>query len=257
MRKDSYPLGYTMPMVKFLSHRTAETHAAFFLPRLERGWRVLDAGCGPGTITRGLARAVHPGIVTGVDVEESQFGGAGIQGEHDACLVEFRKASVYELPFKDQTFDAVFAHGVLEHLTDPETALVELRRVLKIGGLIGVRAADLGGLLLDGGKALARAFSAYLANQKNDAKDPNFGHTLGRLLRQAGFTVQALTASYDVVSEEIQNVGTNPEHQPEAPSSPSRDEKSDDNYLFVALAWCEAVASNEAGVKGEMTEHSR
>jgi ubiquinone/menaquinone biosynthesis C-methylase UbiE len=109
LRKDSYTLGYTMPVVSFMSHRTAETHAAFFLPRLERGWRVLDAGCGPGTITLGLARAVYPGIVTGIDVEESQFAHARKQGEEDECRMEFRKASVYELPFADQMFDAVFA----------------------------------------------------------------------------------------------------------------------------------------------------
>jgi hypothetical protein len=44
MRKDSYPLGYTMSVVNFMSHRTAETHAAFFLPTLERGWRVARVG---------------------------------------------------------------------------------------------------------------------------------------------------------------------------------------------------------------------
>jgi len=248
MRKDSYTLGYTMPVVNFMSHRTAETHAAFFLPRLERGWCVLDAGCGPGTITLGLARAVHPGIVTGVDIEESQFAPRR-QGAEDEYRVEFRKASVYELPFEDQTFDAVFAHGLLEHLSGPDTALIELRRVLKTGGLIGVRAADLGGLLIDGGGALARAFNAYLANQKNDSKNPNFGRTLGRLMREAGFRVQRLTASYDVVSEEIQNVGTAAAHESEAASGRSRDEKAGDNLLFVALAWCEAVASNDGGLE--------
>jgi hypothetical protein len=111
--------------------------------------------------------------------------------------------------------------------------------------LIGVRAADLGGLLIDGGDVLGRAFNTYLANQKSDSKNPNFGRTLGRLMRQAGFTVQRLTASYDVVSETIQKVGTAPDHEPEAASGGGREQKPGDNLLFVALAWCEAVASND------------
>ena len=46
-------------------------------------------------------------------------------------------------------FDAVFLHGVLEHLQDPVAALVEARRVLRDGGLAGVRHADFGGFLLE------------------------------------------------------------------------------------------------------------
>ena len=54
MQTDTYTPGYSTPMVNFLAQRTAETHAAFFLPHLKPGLRVLDAGCGPGSITLGL-----------------------------------------------------------------------------------------------------------------------------------------------------------------------------------------------------------
>jgi ubiquinone/menaquinone biosynthesis C-methylase UbiE len=50
-----------------LSRRTAAVAAAFFLPHLRPGMRVLDGGCGPGTITVGLAQAVAPGEVVGID----------------------------------------------------------------------------------------------------------------------------------------------------------------------------------------------
>ena len=53
--------------------RTADVHGAFFLPYLRTGMEVLDCGCGPGSITVGLAEAVIPGSVTGIDLEESQL----------------------------------------------------------------------------------------------------------------------------------------------------------------------------------------
>ena len=49
------------------ARRTAERNAAFFLPHLQPGVRLLDAGCGAGSITLGLAEAVSGGEAIGVD----------------------------------------------------------------------------------------------------------------------------------------------------------------------------------------------
>ena len=53
--------------------RTASQEAAFFLPSLRPGIRVLDLGCGPGSITLGLAEAVDPGEVVGVDLQPNKW----------------------------------------------------------------------------------------------------------------------------------------------------------------------------------------
>jgi ubiquinone/menaquinone biosynthesis C-methylase UbiE len=242
MHTETYTPGYSAPVLSFMGERTAETHAVFFLPQLRSGWRVLDAGCGPGTITLGLARAVQPGPAVGVDVEEMQFANARQHAEREGLNVEFRRASVYKLPFQDGTFDAVFSHALLEHLSAPEAALLEFRRVLKPGGLIGLRAGDLGGLLIDAeSDGPAQAFAAYLANQKNDAKDANVGRKIGRLLQRAGFTVQKLTASYEVITETILKIGPSLAHPFAAPGYCSLSGKNDNDSLFVALAWCEAI----------------
>lgn len=131
MQADTYTPGYSSPMVSFMAQRTADTHATFFLPHLKPGWRLLDAGCGPGTITLGLARKVAPGHVIGIDVEDSQFAASREEAQRQDLNVEFRKAIVYELPFEDQSFDAVFSHALLEHLSDPAVAIAEFCRVLK------------------------------------------------------------------------------------------------------------------------------
>ena len=53
--------------------RTASREAAFFLPYLRSGTQVLDVGCGPGSITLGLAEAVAPGSVVGIDFQPAQI----------------------------------------------------------------------------------------------------------------------------------------------------------------------------------------
>jgi ubiquinone/menaquinone biosynthesis C-methylase UbiE len=153
---------------------------------------------------------------------------------------------VYELPFEDGCFDAVFSHALLEHLGDPGKAIREFRRVLKAGGLIGVRAGDLGGLLIDAAsEGPAQAFGAYLASQKNDSKDPNVGRKLGRLLRNAGFRILKRTASYEVITEAIQKLGSSLAPQFMTHSYCSLDNTNGDDALFVALAWCEAIGRSE------------
>jgi ubiquinone/menaquinone biosynthesis C-methylase UbiE len=246
MQLDTYTPGYSAPILNFMAQRTAESHAGFFLPQLRPGWRVLDAGCGPGAITLGLARRVAPGNVLGIDIEDLQFGNARERAQREALNVEFRKASVYELAFPDRSFDAVFSHALLEHLSDPGAALAELRRVLKPGGLIGLRAGDMGGLLIDAASdGPAQALAAYIETQKKSSKDPNVGRKLGRLLRRAGFIVQEMTASYEVITEALLDLGPPLAEQFAPGSYCSLNDKAGDNSLFVALAWCKAIGRAE------------
>ena len=243
MRTDQYAPGYSAPMVSFMAQRTAEVHADFFLPHLKTGGSVLDAGCGPGTITLGLARRVAPGHAIGIDIEDSQFEQARAEAHREGLRVEFRQGSVYELPFESEQFDAVFSHAVLEHLSDPTTAIAEFRRVLKPGGVIGLRAGDLGGLLIDADtEGPAQALATYLAQQKQGAKDPNVGRKLGRLMRQAGFSVDTMTASYEVISDLLMKIGPLLAGQFTSPGNfCSLQDKPEKPSLFVALAWCAAI----------------
>jgi 2-polyprenyl-3-methyl-5-hydroxy-6-metoxy-1,4-benzoquinol methylase len=133
MQTATYTPGYSAPVLSFMERRTADTHAGFFLPQLMPGWSVLDAGCGPGTITLGLARKVAPGVVTGIDLEDSQFAKSSEQARREGLAVEFRKASVYDLPFREHCFDAVFSHALLEHLAEPNCWACRVPACLETG----------------------------------------------------------------------------------------------------------------------------
>jgi ubiquinone/menaquinone biosynthesis C-methylase UbiE len=80
--------------------------------------RGLDLGCGPGSITLGLAEAVAPGEMVGVDVQPSQVAQAqALSAARGVMNVRFEVADVYRLPFPDGSFDAVSAHAGLSKCT--------------------------------------------------------------------------------------------------------------------------------------------
>src|SRR5260370_19490073 len=111
--------------------------------------RVMDVGCGPGTITVGLAEVVAPGRVDGFDLQPALVKRArAIASERRVQNVSFSVANVYKLPFSARTFDAVFANAVLMFVSNPLAALTEIRRVLRPGGVVGLRDPDLCGKFL-------------------------------------------------------------------------------------------------------------
>lgn len=97
---------------------------------------ILDAGCGPGTVTRSLVELGHK--VTAVDVSTEMLDRA--RGNVDASdgQVRFLKADVADLPLPDDHFDMIISRYVVWTLPDPSRAVREWRRVLKPGGRLGI-----------------------------------------------------------------------------------------------------------------------
>jgi SAM-dependent methyltransferase len=107
------------------------------LPRLVafdgyRGKRVLDVGCGTGT---DLVRFAHGGaIVTGVDISPAAVALARENFAQQRLQADLREADGEHLPFADDSFDFIFAHGVVQYTADGRALVEECRRVLKPGG---------------------------------------------------------------------------------------------------------------------------
>ena len=201
---DAEGMRWVVPeVVDFLGKRRATHEAAFFIPHLRPTMRVLDCGCGPGTISVGLAQIVAQGQVVGIDREEAELEQAHRYAQqHGAANVEFRVANVYEIPFPDASFDAVLAHAVLQHLADPMRALQEMHRVLKPGGLIGVREEDRDAdLIYPLPQGLQDAHKLLMRLWSQAGGDPYFPKRYRAVLREAGFTRIHMTASCEVRSD--------------------------------------------------------
>jgi ubiquinone/menaquinone biosynthesis C-methylase UbiE len=193
-----YTFGYGPTAVQIMTNRSVEDSARFFLPHLRAGMRVLDCGCGPGSITMGLAQAVAPGEAVGIDVEPSQVAlaqtsaaGRGIGN------VRFETGNVYALPFPDASFDAAFGHTIVMQFRDPVKALTEVYRILKPGGVVGFREVDFDGNLCEPPDAAWQQFWELFARVlQHNGGNARVGKRLGGLLRSAGFDRIAMSPGY-------------------------------------------------------------
>jgi SAM-dependent methyltransferase len=107
------------------------------LPRLidfgaYRGKTVLDVGCGAGT---DLVRFARGGaIVSGVDLAASAIALAKQNFAQQGLAADLREADGERLPFADNSFDFVFAHGVVQYTAHDKALVDECRRVLEPAG---------------------------------------------------------------------------------------------------------------------------
>jgi SAM-dependent methyltransferase len=197
LKLETYTHGHAPATVRQHGRRTVEEAAAFLLPDLRPGLQVLDVGCGPGSITRGLAERVAPGRVVGVDLSRETLATA----RQDAAArglgnLHYEEASVYALPFPDATFDVGYAHQVFQHLREPARALGEVLRVLRPGGLVGVRDVDWGTVSywpLD--PWLDRFIELHTQAWYRNGGEPRMGRQLRALLNGAGLADVQVTAA--------------------------------------------------------------
>jgi SAM-dependent methyltransferase len=118
---------------------------------LRPGNHVLDVGCGTGDDVRALARLVgKAGKVVGVDSSLTMIAEARRRSVGRGLPATFRHADAEHLPFADARFDGCRAERVLQHLTNPRTALAEMARVTRRRGRIVLVEPDYGTLTIRG-----------------------------------------------------------------------------------------------------------
>ena len=148
---------------------------------LRRDSCVLDIGCGTGYAVRHLGSMLPEGKACGIDLSPQMIEEAKKNTLGEARNVEFQVANAEEIPYPDNTFDAVLCTNSFHHYPNPLKALRGFRRVLKPGGqfVIFENATDLSWYTWAWDKVLRiiePGHIRYFASQE-----------LGKMLRQAGF----------------------------------------------------------------------
>lgn len=194
-----YIHGHHESVLRAHSWRTAGNSAAYLLPHLTPGRRLLDIGCGPGTITADLAARLAPGRVTAVEISVAALDRARAEARaRGQDNISFTVTDVHSLGLSADTFDLVHAHQVLQHVADPVRALTEMRRVARPGGIVAARDSDYG--MFDWSPRLPE-LDDWLARYRRAARasggEPDAGRHLTGWARSAGFDdITATTARW-------------------------------------------------------------
>jgi ubiquinone/menaquinone biosynthesis C-methylase UbiE len=151
------------------------------LAQIQSGHRVLDVGCGTGTLAMLIQKRQPDAEVHGVDGDPKILEIARAKVAQAGASVAFERAMAWELPYPDGTFDRVVSSLVFHHLitNDKRRAAREILRVLRPGGTLLL--ADFGPPRTIPGKAIALALRWF-----EEASD-NLAGRLPGLLMDSGF----------------------------------------------------------------------
>jgi ubiquinone/menaquinone biosynthesis C-methylase UbiE len=99
--------------------------------------RVLDVGCGSGSMSRLIAGSFPQAEVVGIDLREQYLDYARARAREEGLRnLTFRDGDVFALPFPDASFDVVWSKYLLQWLREPKSALAEMKRVTKPRGFV-------------------------------------------------------------------------------------------------------------------------
>lgn len=187
--KEFYSLSNAEAQQTYVGVRRAKDWVGFFLPHLQQGFRVLDCGCGVGSITLDIAELVAPGKVIGIDMDEKQLQIARTNAEKRRLTnVSFEPGNIYQLRFDTSSFDAALAHTLLYHLSDPLGAIKELRRVLKPSGIVAISDDDMDTMTFSPDHPIPQKLVDLMKRVIIfNGGSPFYSRNLRSLLLQAGF----------------------------------------------------------------------
>lgn len=155
--------------------------------------KVLDLGCGTGTLTI-MIKQMHPEAeVIGLDGDSSILEIAQIKAVKSGVDISLDHGMAYQLPYPDETFDRVLSSLVLHHLTrdDKQRAFVEVYRTLRTEGELHI---------VDFGKP--RGIYGRLASQlikRMEQAGDNVNGLLPMIMRRAGFELVEESACYQTI----------------------------------------------------------
>jgi SAM-dependent methyltransferase len=210
-RDNEYSFAGNEFATEHFNRRTISRDAVLVVPHLRAGMRLVDFGCGAGSLTCGFAELVAPADVVGFDTAEVAIGRARALAEEKSLRnVQFVLANIYDLELPVESCDVAHFSGVLMHLSEPERALGLAFRSLKSGGMLAAREAQKAGDWFGGPSADSVAlFQKTILTEffKMHGGDPFIGGRLITLAREAGFEHLEATPSYSVGLADVTTLG--------------------------------------------------
>jgi len=153
----------------------------------EKSDRVLDIGCADGVFTNEIAKSTHAREVVGIDVLKDSVSWA--RRKWRGKNMKFLVGNAHKLNFRANYFDAVYALEVMEHVSNPDKVISEIKRVLKRDGCVII--------LVPTDNTLFRIIWFFLtkfwwARIWNDCHIQSFSkkNSLSRHLKDAGFEIE-------------------------------------------------------------------
>ncbi|KAI9650401.1 hypothetical protein NHQ30_000415 [Ciborinia camelliae] len=202
-KESTYSLGYSPAVVNRHSLRRASTCCSYFLPHIKPTSRILDLGCGPGSITTDIASLIPQGSIIGLDAGASVVDIANTKAKElglDNC--SFQVGDIMKLPFEDGSFDVVYTHQLLIHLPDPVGAIKEMRRVCKVGGFVACRESNMqDAVFYPSTPGLKKSVEIMEVMIREKGSEPHAGKFLGKWARQAGFEEERVVESYSYLMQ--------------------------------------------------------
>jgi SAM-dependent methyltransferase len=142
---------------KNLASRTLSVCFPELIAYLRPGLRVLDVGCGPGSITLDVGKKVYPGSVVGIDLDEAAIEHADqtlgatramrrILGQEEGVNARFLVSRADQMSLDERSFDLSYARLSLEFFPDPEVVLRSMRKSTKKDGLVIALVPDYGAI---------------------------------------------------------------------------------------------------------------
>lgn len=201
-----YLHGHHPSVLRSHTWRTVENSCPHLLPHLNNpSLKIFDVGCGPGTISVDLASRVPKGFVYAIDPSADVISKAQQHAEEKGVTnVKFIVGDIFDweeilidgIGIAEGTFDIVHAHQVLQHVQDPLSALRNMKRLAKPGGIVAVRDVDYSAMTWYPEMPGLRAWSdLYIDVAKGINCDPNIGKRLHALAMEAGFQRRDIEAS--------------------------------------------------------------
>lgn len=153
---------------------------------LDSQMKILDIGCGTGVISKYISEKMPFSQVIGVDHDDTKI---SINNEHNTLSnLCFKTADVYNLPFKDETFDLCFCRFMLMHLADPLKAINEMKRVTRKGGNVVAHEGFHDAIwIVPQKKAFEKFLSVWKEKMAASHQDHSIGLKLHTMFNMTGF----------------------------------------------------------------------